>query len=241
MSDFLCDAHCHIDLDKQLLDLLIKYNIPATINCQSRKEWHDYSPLTKSHPFLNISFGIHPWDVDFQEIENNLDIFQQTPIIGEIGLDSVWTTNDILLQKKMFIKQLSLATDMKKPVILHTKGMEKEIADIISYFPNRYLVHWYSSQEHLKEYIKQDCYFTVGPSLLTDDAVKQVLTTVPKDRLLIESDGLDALAWALDEDIESVDYLDSQKNLMVQCAKILDMPLNEFRDLLQKNYLRWIN
>ena len=57
------------------------------------------------------------------------------------------------------------------------------------------MVHWYSCEDYIKDYMDLDCYFTIGPSLYKDKAVEQVAKTISLQRLLIESDGLDALAW----------------------------------------------
>ena len=56
-----------------------------------------------------------------------LPLLKQASIIGEIGMDSVWCDVDLEIQKEVFEKQLQLAKEWDKPVILHTKGQEKTI------------------------------------------------------------------------------------------------------------------
>lgn len=81
----------------------------------------------------------------------------------------------------------------------HTKGREQAIARIIRTYPNRYLVHWYSCQEHLEDYLDLDCYFSIGPDVWWNEAVAQVVKKVPRHRLLVETDGLDSVRWAFEE------------------------------------------
>ena len=50
-----------------------------------------------------------------------------------------------------------------------------------------------------------DCYFTVGPHL-EDEAVRQVALRAPLSRLLLETDGLDAIAWATGQHISMKEY-----------------------------------
>ena len=90
-------------------------------------------------------------------------------------------------------------------MILHVKGCEQRAAHLLSCFSMPKLVHWYSSPDHLDEYLAMDCYFTVGPHL-EDEAVRQVALRAPLSRLLLETDGLDAIAWATGRHISMKEY-----------------------------------
>lgn len=105
-------------------------------------------------------------------------------------------------QEERFRQQLDLACTQSKPVILHTKGQEKQIADIIREYPNRYLVHWYSCGSYLENYIEQDCYFSIGPDVWWNCAVRKTAERVPIQRLLTETDGLSAVKWAYNEGLK---------------------------------------
>ena len=101
----------------------------------------------------------------------------------------------------MFIEQLELAEALHLPVILHTKGMEGEVARILRRYTVPKLVHWYSCERYLEDYLEQGCYFTVGPDYESNPAVQAVLRRVPLDRVMTETDGMDALAWALNRPV----------------------------------------
>ena len=133
-------------------------------------------------------------------------ILRQVSVIGEIGLDNVWCTVDLGVQRTVFERQLAFAQQLGKPVILHTKGMEREILDTIRRYPNRYLVHWYACPHWLQDYIDLGCWFTVGPDAALDRDVAHLAQTVPLDRLLIESDGLDGIAWGQHATLTPADY-----------------------------------
>ena len=85
-----------------------------------------------------------------------------------------WTNIPLAHQVKLFRKQLAYAALTDKPVVLHTKGCEREILTFIKEYPNRYLVHWYSSLELQKEYIEAGCYFTIGVDLKINQAMQQL-------------------------------------------------------------------
>ena len=194
---FLCDAHTHISSEKDLNER-IEQHIISVINHSTPKEMDSFLNQILP-PFLVPSCGLHPWSADkltFKEMEPFL---QMAPVIGEIGMDSVWCDVSLSSQEKVFQSQLELALSLKKPVVLHTKGQEKEIADIIRNYPNRYLVHWYSCMDHLDDFIEQDCYFSIGPDVWWNPATRNVARKVPLNRILTETDGLNAVQWAYDE------------------------------------------
>lgn len=158
--------------------------------------------LRLQNKFTLVSCALHPWNVEKSSVEELLPFIEASPVVGEIGLDSVWTDADMTRQRSAFIRQLELAEAMGKPIVLHTKGMEAEIARTIRHYGMRKLVHWYSCMEHLDSYLEQDCYFTVGPDYADNPAVAQLLHSVPLDRLMTETDGMSAVNWALGYAVE---------------------------------------
>lgn len=152
--------------------------------------------------YLIPTCGIHPWYADRYQLRDMEQWMGLCPVIGEIGMDNVWCDVDLKIQEERFRQQLKLARGQNKPAILHTKGQEKQIAEIIRTYPNRYLVHWYSCGFHLEDYLAQNCYFSIGPDVWWNPAVRQVAEKVPANRLLIETDGLSAVAWAYEEGVK---------------------------------------
>ena len=141
--------------------------------------------------------ALHPWYADRFTVAELLPFIRESAALGEIGLDSVWTDVDMAVQREAFAGQLDLAQRLGLPVVLHTKGMEGEIARTLRGYDMPKLAHWYSCEDYLDEYIDQGCWFTVGPDHAGNPAVQAVIRRVPLDRLLTETDGLDAVAWAL--------------------------------------------
>lgn len=236
----MIDAHCHLDENQTLIDLLKEHHISATINCQSIEEWQRNKLLTQNSPFLTLSAGIHPWDSDKVLFMDFLPILKETQIIGEIGMDRTWTNVPLDIQQDVFTRQLELASSLKKPVILHTKGQEEKIAKIIKDYPNTYLVHWYSCDSFFKDYLKLDCYFTIGPSLKYDTISQKIAKEIPLNRILFESDGLEALAWAHNLPCETIDYLKLQEDSLRYLSDLKSISYDNLLNLLQNNYDNWL-
>ncbi len=197
----LTDAHAHIKNEKQAMERIL-FRIP-TMACagtpEEMEQLERFCSLTGGGKYLIPACGLHPWYSDKWEPEDMVPWMKKVPVIGEIGMDSVWCDVPLDRQRLVLEKQLQFAGQIKKPVVLHTKGQEKEIARIISHYPNTYLIHWYSAKEGSEDYLKLDCYFSIGPDVLWNPAVQNVAKQVPENRILIETDGIDAVKWAYAE------------------------------------------
>ncbi len=239
MIDFnnikLYDAHLHIKDDKEL-EVFFKSGITGIVSLSSKEEFKRFSSIENEN-FL-YSFGIHPWTADLMDFNDAIPFLNSAKIIGEIGLDNCWCNTDIDIQKNAFIKQLEYAHINKKSVILHTKGMEKEVLELIKKYDNKYLVHWYSSNQFLEEFINLNCFFTIGPSVLWDEAVINVAKKVPLNRILIETDGLSASKWAyenLNTD-KNISYREVLINTIKKIATIKNIGFEDILKNIEKNF-----
>ena len=97
-------------------------------------EWA-YTRQFQNREGLLLSFGIHPWYADQHLTEEMPEAYSECDYIGEIGMDSVWCDIPLDIQQKRLEEQLQIAADLKKPVLLHTKGQEKRIAELLRGFP----------------------------------------------------------------------------------------------------------
>ncbi len=117
----LIDAHTHLGSDserserqkKQILSLVCASTPPEA-----------ESLLKTAKPYLLPTAGLHPWQAASYFVNDMLPYLTACPVIGEIGMDSVWCDVPLDRQEEVFRAQLAIACQMKKPVILHTKGEE---------------------------------------------------------------------------------------------------------------------
>lgn len=229
------DAHLHIS-DTAFFNEMQKQQIEGIANAASPQEYHFLKELQARYSKLKISAGIHPWQADTMDWKVMLPILQEAGILGEIGLDSVWCKTPMEKQKEVFEKQLQLAQQLHKPVILHVKGMEKEALPYLRKYPNTYLVHWYSCEDYLEDYMMLGCWFTVGPSIGEDPAVTSVAQKVPLHRMLIESDGMDALRWCEQKDIPNEAYSTYLQRSITRIAMLRHMEEASLNTQLMDNY-----
>ena len=223
----MIDAHVHVTAE--LLPYL--QDVSYIANGESPEEYH----FLQRAGVKWISGGIHPWKADTTLWEDMEPILQRVPVIGEIGLDSVWCHVDSDVQRRVFRRQLELAAALHTPVILHTKGMEREVLDVIKMYPNRYLVHWYDCGDWLQEYIALGCWFTVGPDVGMNPQVAHLAKTVPLDKLLIESDGLEGIAWGQNRQMTAEEYPTAMEAHLAAVAALRGMDSHGLLLQMQEN------
>ena len=199
-------------LAAQELALRSSHGIATFFSSGTPEEWKQMrryigsGDAFKSPDFL-LSFGIHPWYSDQYWPDNYRACLEQADAVGEIGMDSVWCEVSLSVQQRVFVRQLELAAEWNKPVILHTKGQEREIAELLRGYPGKTCVHWYSGDYgSLEAFLELGCYFTLGPDMapaLRDGKepaaglYRKMLREIPADHLFVETDGISAVAWAL--------------------------------------------
>ena len=154
-------------------------------------------PQLKRYPQLDCACGFHPEDAskisesDWQQLEKQLTD-PRIKAIGEIGLDYYWSKEEMDLQKAIFIRQLQLANQVSKPVLIHSRQASKDTYDLLSaYAKVPVVMHCYSgSTEMMENYLRLGCYISfAGPvTFKKAQEPKRNATLVPADRLLIETD-----------------------------------------------------
>lgn len=226
----LIDAHAHIDTERTGI---------LTVLCGTDPE-SAAEVLRRSSNHVIPCCALHPWYAQGCTVGDMIPFMERSLVVGEIGLDSVWTDVPMDVQRKAFHEQLELAERMRKPIVLHTKGMEKEIAETIAPYTMRKLVHWYSCMEHLELYLRQNCYFTVGPDCGENPAVLEVIRQAPLDRLLTETDGLSAVEWALGHKIEPGEIEEVLRYELQMIADIKGISAGEAETTIYENLMRFL-
>lgn len=109
---------------KKELDFRYQNGIATCLSSGTPAEWV-YTRQFQNREELLLSFGIHPWYADQPLTEKMQEAYSECDYIGEIGMDSVWCDIPLDIQQKRLEEQLQIAADLKKPVLLHTKGRRK--------------------------------------------------------------------------------------------------------------------
>lgn len=177
-------------------------------------------------PFYSI--GIHPWYIDENRLEKDLEIIEdklqqkKCLAIGECGLDKRIEIS-LDLQKAVFEKQLVLAEKYKKPVVIHCVAAFQEVIEIKKKLQINVpmLIHGFSKNEQVaKQLTDNGFYISFGKYLLRNPELESVFKSIPNDRFFLETD-------TIEEGIREVYAL---------AAKYKDLELNELLGIINKNY-----
>ena len=143
--------------------------------------------------------GISPNDLEDYNKDNTEKIYtlaknKKIVAIGEIGLDYYWNKDKKELQEKAFIEQIEIANSLNKPIVIHTRDAIFDTIDILKNKINckeKGVFHCCPLNVDLvREGLKLGFYISFA-GLITFKNSKnadEIITMVPEDRFLIETD-----------------------------------------------------
>jgi len=169
------------------------------LNISSVGDVAEVVAVAEKYANVFASVGMHPEGVcenNSLQIETLLPYINSPKVIaiGECGLDC----NDeapIEFQKRDFIAQIHLAQQTDLPVIVHNRGCDEAIFEILrAEFKNKpfkILIHCFAAtQEFAQKCLDLDAYISFSGILTFKNAkeVHEVAKLVPSDKMLVETD-----------------------------------------------------
>ena len=147
----------------------------------------------------NYSIGIHPWYIDENRLETDLEIIKQKLqldeclALGECGLDKRIEI-PLDLQISVFKKQLELVKQTNKPIVLHCVAAYDEVIAIKKEMKieNPMIIHGFSKNEQVAQsLLKNGFYLSFGKYLLRNPDLEKVFTFAPENQILLETDTIE--------------------------------------------------
>ena len=156
--------------------------------------------LAEENDNMWATVGIHPHHCQGDSLTVNwgeLEKLAKHPwvvAIGECGLDYFrLKDNDEAIkqkQRELFIKQIELARQIRKPLMLHTRETYDEVLEILNTYPAvRAHAHFFAgNSEQLQKFLTRgDTISFTGVITFTRD-YDELIKQVPLDRLMAETD-----------------------------------------------------
>ncbi|SDF22213.1 TatD family hydrolase [Sporomusa acidovorans] len=201
----LFDSHAHIDDNRfdadraAVITRAREAGLVGIVNAGACMESSARSiALAAEHAFIYAAVGVHPHDAEGTREEDYEKLASWTTkpkvvAIGEIGLDYYYDLSPREIQQQVFIRQLDVARQCNKPVIIHDRDAHGDLLTIIKKEARGLtgVLHCYSgSWEMAKEILKLGFYISfAGPiTYAKDGKLKEVAANVPLERLLVETD-----------------------------------------------------
>jgi len=202
------DSHNHIQdprLERSLGDILATCDslgvTLSALNGTHPDDWASISGLAKRHNCLVPNFGVHPWfinDLPSNWKETLHSFLSDVPSgIGEVGIDGWRKEFDATQQEGIFLEQLAIAAERNLPVSIHGLRRWGRLLELLQNNPVPtcgFLLHSYGGPaEMIPSFTKLGGYFSCPGFFLSPgrEMKLRVFTSVPEDRLLIETDSPD--------------------------------------------------
>ena len=160
-------------------------------------DWHT-SPKENNNKLSLFSAGIHPWYIDALNIEIQLEQLKEVVVkancmaIGECGLDKL-KGPEMSLQIELFEKQIGLAIQLQKPLIVHCVKAFDVLFAIIKKYQNKatFVIHGFNQNPQIAlQLLKLGAYLSFGNALLNvkNERLKYIFAQTPNHQLFIEND-----------------------------------------------------
>jgi TatD DNase family protein len=155
--------------------------------------------LADRYPFIYATVGVHPheakqigdsWYDDLRRLAEH----KKVVAYGEIGLDYHYNHSPPKLQRERFREQITLARDLRLPIVVHTREAqddtiailkEENAADVGGVF------HCFSGDAQLAKNALDLGFLLSFSGVITFQnatVLRDIVKTVPMDRILVETD-----------------------------------------------------
>jgi len=235
----MIDFHSHIDLypDPQaVINECVKRKVYVLSVTTTPSAWKITSSLAIDAPRIQTALGLHPQIAHqrYKELDLFDSLLSQAKYVGEIGLDGSPDHKEYLdIQKKVFSHILNSSSCAGGYIMsIHSRGAVSMLLEELQRQPDSGVpvLHWFSgTKTELEKAISIGCWFSVGPSMLLSKKGTDIVSRIPKDRILTESDGPFAKL-----DGEVVMPWDAEK-ANGYLAKIWGCSLQDTQDQLKEN------
>ena len=221
----LIDTHAHVNFvaykedGDEVTERALKENIWMINIGSERNTSHRALEYAKKYPQgVFAAVGLHPIHLRAQQIDAQVDEYESVEFkaeaeifdyehykalarnekvvaIGEIGLDYYRNAANKELQKEVLLELMSLADELKKPIIFHCREAHSELLetlkewDMVGNKKLRGVIHSFSGRwSQAQQYLAMGFYLGFNGIVTFARDYDKVIKQMPLDRLLLETD-----------------------------------------------------
>jgi TatD DNase family protein len=151
--------------------------------------------LAERHDGVFAALGIHPHQAGGDESARVPELrlllgAERAVAVGETGLDFFRDYAPHEAQRRLFERQLAVAADLGKPVVVHTRAASEATAALLADFTGAVILHCFSSPGLLPVALERGYYVSFAGNVTYPKAadLREAACAVPPDRLLAETD-----------------------------------------------------
>ena len=141
------------------------------------------------------TLGVHPHEAgggDAGRLDELRDLLghERAVAVGETGLDFFRDYAPRDAQLRLFEQQLGLASELGKPVVIHTRDADADVAAALAGFEGTVVLHCFSSPQLLPVALERRYYVSFAGNVTFPKAeeLRTAAAQIPADRVLAETD-----------------------------------------------------
>ena len=200
----LVDAHCHLgdrafDADRaEVLARARAAGVGHVIVIGESADGSLQAAELATVPGLSATAGVHPhgastWDSEVEATMRSLLARPEVVAVGETGLDYHYDHSPRDRQRAAFAAHLALAAELGKPVVVHAREADHDVAQLLREWGARVpalVLHSFSSGTPVFEAgMEVGAYFSFsGMVTFRGSTLGDRVAACPPDRLLVETD-----------------------------------------------------
>jgi TatD DNase family protein len=195
----MIDFHSHLDLYPNGLSLAREVNQKnefTLVVTTSPRAYYATSRVFVGLDNIKVGLGLHPEVADSKagELDALIGGIAGARFIGEVGLDgSPRFRKSLATQEHIFQAVLDECSNQGGKILsIHSRGAAGRVIELLetSKTIGRPVLHWFSGGiAELQTACRLGCWFSVGPSMLSSEKGRNLVSRMPFDRILPETDG----------------------------------------------------
>lgn len=195
----MIDFHCHIDLypnPQAVVGECVKADLDVLSVTTTPSAWSGTLALAQGAPRIHTALGFHPQLVGQRkhEIDQFEGLLPSTRFVGEIGLDGSLELRASWSDQCRLFERMLNACDMLggRVMSIHSRRASGPVLDELARKGRKgtAILHWFSgSASELARAIELGCWFSVGLPMLMAAKGRALVSRMPRERVLTETDG----------------------------------------------------
>lgn len=197
----LVDFHCHLDLYPDHAALVAECDREGIFTLAvttTPRAWPRNNELAAKTRYVRAALGLHPQLV--AERADELSIWdahlKEARYIGEVGLDAGPRYYRSFGEQKRIFEHIlrACAKAGDKILTIHSVRAATPVLDMIeACLPlsrGKAVLHWFTgTKAEARRAAELGCYFSINSRMLENERGQAIVTSLPHDRLLTETDG----------------------------------------------------
>lgn len=189
--------HCHLDLYQEPFQVAKECKRRGTYVLSvttTPKAWAGTCKLAEGSSRIRTSLGLHPQIAHQRSHELELfdSLILEAKYVGEIGLDGGKGFKDHWEVQLKVLRHILNTVNRSggRIMTIHSRQSAAAVLDEIEGVNGTPVLHWFTgTRAQLKRAIDIGCWFSVGPAMLSTKKGIELVTMIPRNRILTETDG----------------------------------------------------